>query len=132
MIDNMKNIEALLAHLPYRASFYDNNLKLIYSNNCSDGSFFPENESEKLPEWIWQSLHQSPEKSLHLQIPTDSFDAILTQTYQLILDTSGQSLGVITYVQDLKPLLSSYLKETGQAIVAWSDTTSGPSIGNDL
>ena len=132
MIDNMKDIKALLAHLPYRASFYDNNLKLIYSNNRSDSSFFPENESEKLPEWIWQSLHQSPEKSLHLQIPTDSFDIILTQTYQLILDTSGQSLDVITYIQDLKPLLSSYLKETGQAIVAWSDTTSGSSIGNDL
>lgn len=132
MIDNMKDIKALLAHLPYRASFYDNNLKLIYSNHRSDGSFFTENESEKLPEWIWQSLHQSPEKSLHLQIPTDSFEAILMQTYQLILDNSGKSLGVITYIQDLKPLLSSYLKETGQAIVAWSDTTSGPSIGNDL
>ena len=85
MIDNMKDIKALLAHLPYRASFYDNNLKLIYSNHRSDGSFFTENESEKLP-----------------------------------------------YIQDLRPLLSSYLKETSQAIVAWSDTTSGPSIGNDL
>ena len=132
MIDNMKDIKALLAHLPYRASFYDNNLKLIYSNHRSDGSFFTEYESEKLPEWIWQSLHQSPEKSLHLQIPTDSFEAILMQTYQLILDNSGKSLGVITYIQDLRPLLSSYLKETSQAIVAWSDTTSGPSIGNDL
>lgn len=132
MIDNMKDIKVLLAHLPYRASFYDNNLKLIYSNHRSDGSFFTENESEKLPEWIWQSLHQSPEKSLHLQIPTDSFEAILMQTYQLILDNSGKSPGVITYIQDLRPLLSSYLKETSQAIVAWSDTTSGPSIGNDL
>ena len=132
MIDNMKDIKALLAHLPYRGSFYDNNLKLIYSNHRSDGSFFTENESEKLPEWIWQSLHQSPEKSLHLQIPTDSFEAILMQTYQLILDNSSKSLGVITYIQDLRPLLSSYLKETSQAIVAWSDTTSGPSIGNDL
>lgn len=132
MIDNMKDIKVLLAHLPYRASFYDNNLKLIYSNNRSDGSFFTENESKKLPEWIWQSLHQSPEKNLHLQIPTDSFEAILMQTYQLILDDSGKSLGVITYIQDLRPLLSSYLKETSQAIVAWSDTTSGPSIGNDL
>ncbi|MCY7187415.1 sodium transporter [Streptococcus gallolyticus] len=132
MIDNMKNIEELIAHLPYRASFYDNNLRLIYSNNRSDGSFFPENESEKLPEWIWQNLHQIPERVLHLQIPTDSFDAILIQTYQLISDSSGKSLGVITYIQDLKPLLSSYLNETGQAIVAWSDTTSGPSIGNDL
>ncbi len=132
MINNMKNIEELIAHLPYQASFYDNNLSLIYSNNRSDGSFFPENESEKLPEWIWQNLHQVPERVLHLQIPTDSFDAILIQTYQLISDSSGKSLGVITYIQDLKPLLSSYLKETGQAIVAWSDTTSGPSIGNDL
>lgn len=132
MIDNMKDIKALLAHLPYRASFYDNNLSLIYSNNRYDGSVFSKNEVKKLPKWIWQNLHQVPERVLHLQIPTDSFDAILIQTYQLISDSSGKSLGVITYIQDLKPLLSSYLNETGQAIVAWSDTTSGPSIGNDL
>lgn len=132
MIDNMKNIEELIAHLPYRASFYDNNLSLIYSNNRYDGSVFSKNEVKKLPKWIWQNLHQVPERVLHLQIPTDSFDAILIQTYQLISDSSGKSLGVITYIQDLKPLLSSYLNETGQAIVAWSDTTSGPSIGNDL
>nr|WP_074627316.1 sodium transporter [Streptococcus gallolyticus] len=128
----MKNIEELIAHLPYQASFYDNNLSLIYSNNRYDGSVFSKNEVKKLPEWIWQNLHQVPERVLHLQIPTDSFDAILIQTYQLISDSSGKSLGVITYIQDLKPLLSSYLNETGQAIVAWSDTTSGPSIGNDL
>ncbi|WP_368395119.1 sodium transporter [Streptococcus gallolyticus] len=132
MIDNMKNIEELIAHLPYQASFYDNNLSLIYSNNRYDGSVFSKNEVKKLPKWIWQNLHQVPERVLHLQIPTDSFDAILIQTYQLISDSSGKSLGVITYIQDLKPLLSSYLNETGQAIVAWSDTTSGPSIGNDL
>ncbi|SEF19469.1 hypothetical protein SAMN04487839_101356 [Streptococcus gallolyticus] len=132
MIDNMKNIEELIAHLPYQASFYDNNLSLIYSNNRYDGSVFSKNEVKKLPKWIWQNLHQVPERVIHLQIPTDSFDAILIQTYQLISDSSGKSLGVITYIQDLKPLLSSYLNETGQAIVAWSDTTSGPSIGNDL
>ena len=39
--------------------------------------------------YICKYLHQSPGKSLHLQIPTDNFDVILTQTYQLILDTSG-------------------------------------------
>ncbi|MCY7172187.1 sodium transporter [Streptococcus gallolyticus subsp. gallolyticus] len=128
----MKNIEELIAHLPYQASFYDNNLSLVYSNNRYDGSVFSKNEVKKLPKWIWQNLHQVPERVLHLQIPTDSFDAILIQTYQLISDSSGQSLGVITYIQDLKPLLSSYLNETGQAIIAWSDTTSGPSIGNDL
>nr|WP_074595736.1 sodium transporter [Streptococcus gallolyticus] len=128
----MKNIEELIAHLPYQASFYDNNLSLIYSNNRYDGSVFSKNEVKKLPKWIWQNLHQVPERVIHLQIPTDSFDAILIQTYQLISDSSGKSLGVITYIQDLKPLLSSYLNETGQAIVAWSDTTSGPSIGNDL
>ena len=132
MIDNMKNIEELIAHLPYQASFYDNNLSLVYSNNRYDGSVFSKNEVKKLPKWIWQNLHQVPERVIHLQIPTDSFDAILIQTYQLISDSSGKSLGVITYIQDLKPLLSSYLNETGQAIVAWSDTTSGPSIGNDL
>ncbi len=128
----MNRIKKLLAHLPYRLSFYDDNLKLIYSNNRYDGSILSEMEAETLPEWIWQSLQQTPEKALHFQLPTESFDQIIMQTYQIIYDDSGDLIGVISYHQDLKPLLSNYLTETGQAIVGWSDVTSGASIGNDF
>ena len=89
----MKNVKDLLAHLPYRASFYDKNLKLIYSNNRSDGSFFSEPEENELPQWVWTSLEQSPENALHFQIPTESFDHILFQTYQAVKDDSGELLG---------------------------------------
>lgn len=41
-------------------------------------------------------------------------------------------LGVITFIQDLKPVLASYLNESGQAIVGWSDVTSGPSSSNPI
>ena len=45
---------------------------------------------------------------------------------------SGELLGVITFIQDLKPVLASYLNESGQAIVGWSDVTSGPSSSNPI
>lgn len=112
--------------------FYDKNLKLIYSNNRSDGSFFSEPEENELPQWVWTSLEQSPENALHFQIPTESFDHILFQTYQAVKDDSGELLGVITFIQDLKPVLASYLNESGQAIVGWSDVTSGPSSSNPI
>ena len=128
----MKNVKDLLAHIPYRASFYDKDLKLIYSNNRSDGSFFSEPEENELPQWVWTSLEQSPEQALHFQIPTESFDRILFQTYQAVKDDSGELLGVITFIQDLKPVLASYLNESGQAIVGWSDVTSGPSSTNPI
>lgn len=129
----MELIKKLLAHLPYRASFYDKDLKLIYSNNRSDGSFFSDDEEEKeLPQWVWTSLEQAPEQALHFQIPTESFDRILFQSYQAISDDSGELIGVVTFIQDLKPVLASYLNESGQAIVGWSDVTSGPSITNPI
>ncbi|MCC9969815.1 hypothetical protein HK345_05185, partial [Streptococcus agalactiae] len=40
-------------------------------------------------------------------------------------------VGYIEHVHNIKPLLEGYLKESGQAIVGWSDVTSGASISND-
>ena len=112
----MMKEEHFLDFLPYRASFYDKDLKLVYSNKQSDGSFFPEPEPKKLPDWIWQDLQLQESKSLHFQLPTESFQDMIIQYY----------------IQNIKPLLSSYHNETGQAIVGWSDVTSGASIKNDL
>ncbi|MFC5630693.1 MULTISPECIES: PAS domain-containing protein [Streptococcus] len=119
-----------LDYFPYKTAFYDKDLKLTYSNHKPDGTFFPES-CDKLPDWIWQELRHSTEKSLHLDIPNESFGKIYMQSYTMLYDDSGDFQGVMEMVQDFKPLLSSYLENSGQALVGWSDVTSGASISND-
>ncbi|MGT2906490.1 sodium transporter [Streptococcus dentiloxodontae] len=125
---NSKAPQDFLTLLPYRFSLYDKNLQLIYSNNQSDGSFFPDAEKQELPKWIWEALQTAPDKSLHLPVADDAFERILIQTYQALYDNEGVFQGICSYIQDLKPMLNTYLNESGQALVGWSDATSGPSI----
>lgn len=125
-------LENFLDNLPYRAVFYDQNRQLIYSNGRADGSFFPSQDDPILADWIWQDLQNSPDGSLHFQIPNDSFNQIFMQSFQLLFDDQKQCQGVYAYVQDMRPLLGTYLKESGQAIVGWSDTTSGASIKGEI
>lgn len=119
-----------LNNLPYRLSFYSPSNHLIYSNQASDGSFFPTDEPQALPDWLWNDTLAAKEKGYHLEVASDSFEAKLIQTYQAIYDSEKNLLGVITYIQDIQPILASYLESSGQALVGWSDTTSGPSISN--
>ena len=65
-----------------------------------------------------------------ISIPSSSFSHILLQHYQGLLSQDGQLLGVLAQVIDLTPLLATYLEESGQALVGWSDTTSGASISD--
>ncbi len=118
----------LLANLPYQLSFYDKQLQLAYSNNQVDNIFIPNNVDQTLAPWIWESLQENPQHALHFQVPTESFESIIMQSYQVVYDENDQFQGVYSYIQDLKPLLSAYLNESGQAIVGWSDVTSGASI----
>lgn len=118
-----------LDFLPYKTAIYDKNLNLIYSNGKPDGSFFSSQE-EKLPDWIWQDLQNAKEKSLHMEVPNEAFGKIFMQSYQMLYDADGHFQGVLESVQDIKPLLSSYLENSGQALVGWSDVTSGASISN--
>ena len=71
----------------------------------------------------------SPTKEMSYQIPTDSFDQILIQTYQnFALDKEGNVLGFWETIYDLKQPLKTYLDSSAQALVAWSDATSGASF----
>ena len=62
------------------------------------------------------------------QIPTDSFDQVLIQTYQAAIDNEGKVLGFWETIYDLKQPLKTYLDNSAQALVAWSDATSGASF----
>ena len=77
-----------------------------------------------MPDWILSEILASPNKEMSYQIPTDSFDQILIQTYQAALDKEGNVLGFWETIYDLKQPLKTYLDSSAQALVAWSDATS--------
>ena len=60
--------------------------------------------------------------------PQDSFDQVLIQTYQAAIDNEGKVLGFWETIYDLKQPLKTYLDNSAQALVAWSDATSGASF----
>ncbi|MFA9492548.1 hypothetical protein [Streptococcus sp. E17BB] len=121
-----------LDKLPLHAAITDQDNHLIYHNQKpKDPFFFDELEQTPVEDWLIQEVLTKPEHAVHLLLPATSFDQILIQSYQGLYD-NNQFQGIFQQVQDIKPMLASYLAETGQAIVGWSDTTSGASIKNNL
>ena len=84
--------------------------------------------SLKSADWIMSEVLASPTKERSYQIPTDSFDQVLIQTYQAAIDKDGNVLGFWETIYDLKQPLKTYLDNSAQALVAWSDATSGASF----
>lgn len=124
----MTKIKDILKHLPYKIAFYDETGKPLYCNGQNDGSLLPDQEARALEPWLLDEIVKSPRKSLSYQVPSQAFDQILMQTYQAALNQEGQVIGIMETVTDFKGPLASYLDETAQALVPWSDATSGPSI----
>lgn len=125
--EGMNDLKTLLNHLPYKLAAYDTQGNFLYDNGGADGSFFPR-EPENLPDWIMSEVLASPTKERSYQIPTDSFDQVLIQTYQAAIDNEGKVLGFWETIYDLKQPLKTYLDNSAQALAAWSDTTSGASF----
>lgn len=123
----MNDLTTLLNHLPYKLAAYDAKGNFLYDNGGADGSFFPR-EAENLPDWIMSEVLASPTKTISYPIPTDSFEQILIQTYQASTDQEGQVLGFWETIFDLKQPLQTHLDSSAQALVAWSDATSGASF----
>ena len=107
----MNDLKTLLNHLPYKLAAYDAQGNFLYDNGGADGSFFPR-ESENLPDWIMSEVLASPTKERSYQIP----------------DKDGNVLGFWETIYDLKQPLKTYLDNSAQALVAWSDATSGASF----
>lgn len=121
-----------LADLPLQATVTDTKGQLIYHNQKPKDPFLPDDiEQEPVPAWLVNDIQTRPERAVHLLLPSTSFEQILMESYQGLYH-DGEFKGIFHQVQDIKPLLASYLQDTGQAIVGWSDTVSGASIKNDL
>lgn len=121
-----------LDKLPLHTAITNQDNQLIYHNQKPKDPFFPD-ELDQTPveDWLIQEIQTRPEHTVHLLLPTTSFDQILIQSYQGLYEDK-EFKGIFQQVQDIKPMLASYLTETGQAIVGWSDSTSGASIKNNL
>ncbi|MGT2775329.1 hypothetical protein ACVRZG_04570 [Streptococcus hyovaginalis] len=124
-----------IAHLdyyPFQVKSYSPSGDLVYDNYGFDGSFFSfhTDKDQKLEPWIQEQLKAASNHRLTMSVPAASFDQILMQDYQGLYAKDGTFHGVLSQIVDLKPLLETYLKESGQALVGWSDATSGASISN--
>lgn len=130
--ESMTKIEEILKHLPYKVAFYDQTGRPLYNNGQNDSSLLADQELKDLEPWLLDELIKSPTGSLNFQVPSQAFDQILMQTYQTALDEQGRIIGIMETIADFKRPLTTYLDETAQALVGWSDATSGPSIkGSD-
>lgn len=123
---------SILDSFSYQASLTSLDGQIIASNHKPTDPFdWDGNQAITLPKWILNQLREEPDKPFHITVPSPAFDQILIHTYQLCRDSKQEISGVFQYVQDIKPLLATYLEESGQALVGWSDVTSGASIQND-
>ncbi|MEX2805436.1 multidrug transporter [Streptococcus sp. H31] len=120
----------ILSYLPYQVRFFDQSHRLVYSNHKPESSLplSDDDSPKRLDEALIQELNDEEISSLHFPVAESVFDQILIQSYQKLYDRQNQLMGTLESVHDFKPVLSAYLKETGQALVGWSDTTSGPSV----
>lgn len=117
--------------LPLQVTVTDQTNQVTYHNGRPKDPFLPlDIEAEPVPDWVIEEVTNRADHAVHLLLPSISFEQILIQSYQGLYD-QGQFKGIFQQVQDIKPMLASYLKETGQALVGWSDTVSGASIKND-
>lgn len=120
-----------LDQLPLHVALTNQDNQVTYHNGQPKDPFLPlDIEPEPVPDWIIEEVKTKSDHAVHLLLPSISFEQILIQSYQGLYDQS-QFKGIFQQVQDIKPMLASYLKETGQALVGWSDTVSGASIKND-
>ncbi|WP_438467551.1 hypothetical protein [Streptococcus pluranimalium] len=118
---------------PMKLTFFDKDGQVVYDNKGFDGNFFSFNqEAQPLEDWIQEKIKNDTKHHLTLTVPSPSFDHILIQDYRGLYDQDGNFFGTFSQVIDLKPLLEAYLEDSGQALVGWSDTTSGASITNNL
>ena len=70
----------------------------------------------------------SPTKERSYPDSNRQFDQVLIQTYQAAIDKDGNVLGFWETIYDLKQPLKTHLDNSAQALVAWSDATSGASF----
>ncbi len=66
--------------------------------------------------WVIQQLRTGKQDRVTVQVPTHGPDKFVTHNYQAMHDEDGNYVGINEYVQDIKPIIDWYLKQTGQEL----------------
>lgn len=119
-----------LDHLPYQVAFYNGFGAVAYDNHKPSSPFELSDNATALDGWIKDQLDSTEKGQLHLPLAQSAFSAILMDSYYKVTSLHGDK-GYVEIVQDIKPLLEAYLADSAQALVGWSDVTSGASIASD-
>lgn len=129
----VEQIDALFDSIPLEFSYIDSNNQFIYYNNekaAEDmlaaskpesvgkplGTLHPEKITEMVAIMV-QQLRKGEKDVVRIGHPANGGKQFIVHNYQRIQDRRGNYLGVNEYVQDLKPMVEWYLKQTGQKLV---------------
>lgn len=129
----VEQIDALLDSIPLEFSYIDSNNQFIYYNNEKPpdkmlasskpesvgkplGTLHPE-KITKMASMMVQQLRSDTKDVVRIGHPAADGEQFIVHNYQRIQDKEGAYLGVNEYVQDVKPLVAWYLKQTGQKLV---------------
>lgn len=118
--------------MPLELTYADSNNQFLYYNHKYDAedmlaSRSPEQVGSPLanchPErtytgvaWVIQQLRTGKQDRVTVHVPTHGPDKFVVHNYQAMHDEEGNYVGINEYVQDIKPMIDWYLKQTGQEL----------------
>lgn len=121
----------------------DNNQFLYYNKNAEPEDMFakrwprqvgnalaychPE-QVHKNVSWVISQLRSGAQDAIRVHVPTHGPDKFVVHTYQAMHDDDGNYAGINEYILDFNPLVDWYLQQTGQKLVADSNTESADAV----
>ncbi len=121
-----------LNSMPLELTYADSNNQFLYYNRMYEpedmlGSRSPEQVGSPLaqchPErtytgvaWVIQQLRTGKQDRVTVHVPTHGPDKFVVHNYQAMRDEKGNYVGINEYIQDIKPIIDWYLKQTGQEL----------------
>jgi len=121
-----------LKSMPLELTYADSNNQFLYYNrNAEAEDMFASRSPEQVgsplaqchPErtytgvaWVIQQLRTGKQDRVTVHVPTHGPDKFVVHNYQAMRDEDGNYMGINEYVQDIKPIIDWYLKQTGQEL----------------
>lgn len=138
----VNQLNYFLNSMPAELTYADSNNQFLYYNRMYEAEDMlasrtpaqvgnplaqchPENAFSSVA-WVIQQLRSGKEDTVRAHVPTHGPDKFVVHSYQAIRDDEGNYLGINEYVQDIKPIIDWYLKQTGQQLTGGDvDAVSG-------
>lgn len=125
-------LNSFLKSMPMELTYADSNNQFLYYNHHKDGedmladryprqvgsplaSCHPERTFDNV-KWVIQQLRSGKLDTFTIHVPTHGPDKYVVHNYTAMKDKNGNYAGINEYVQDLKPTIDWYLKQTNQEL----------------